>query len=77
VDTFDYKLELAKRDGQPIGKGRVPTAKQMASPWKFEKRGQSGLWISDLFPELAKQADRLCLINSMMTHVPAQPLTYI
>jgi hypothetical protein len=77
VDTFDYKPELAKRDGQPIGKGRVATAKLMASPWKFEKRGQSGLWISDLFPELAKQADRLCLINSMKTDVPAHPPAYI
>jgi hypothetical protein len=77
VDTFDYKPELAKRDGQPIGKGRVATAKLMASPWKFEKRGKSGLWISGLFGEVAKQADRLCLINSMRTDVPAHPPAYI
>jgi hypothetical protein len=77
VDTFDYKPELAKRDGQPIGKGKVAAGKLLASPWKFDKRGQSGLWISDLFPELAKQADRLCLINSMQTDIPAHPPAYI
>ena len=77
VDTFDHKPELAKRDGQPIGKGRVPTAKLMASPWKFARRGQSGLWISELFPELARQADKLCLINSMKTDVPAHPPAFI
>jgi hypothetical protein len=77
VDTFDYKPELAKRAGKPIGKGRVAAAPLMPSPWKFEQRGKSGLWISELFSEVAKQADRLCLINSMRTDVPAHPPAYI
>lgn len=43
----------------------------MKSPWKFEKRGQSGLWISELFPELSKTADDLLIVNSMQTDIPA------
>jgi hypothetical protein len=43
----------------------------MKSPWKFQQRGQSGLWISDLFPELSKAADDMLIVNSMQTDVPA------
>ncbi|MEI6524811.1 MAG: DUF1501 domain-containing protein, partial [Planctomycetota bacterium] len=68
VDTFDYKPELEKADGQT---GPRPGSKWMKSPWKFEKRGQSGLWISELFPELSKTADDLLIVNSMQTDVPA------
>ena len=50
VDSFDYKPELAKRDGQSIGKGKVPNGKLMPSPWEVRQGGASGLWISDLFP---------------------------
>ncbi|MFY7891207.1 MAG: DUF1501 domain-containing protein [Pirellula sp.] len=68
VDTFDYKPELAKADGQT---GPRPGSKWMKSPWKFQQRGQSGLWISDLFPELSKAADDMLIVNSMQTDVPA------
>jgi len=68
VDTFDYKPELAKADGQT---GPRPGSKWMKSPWKFQQRGQSGLWISDLFPELSKTADDMLIVNSMQTDVPA------
>jgi len=68
VDTFDYKPELEKADGQT---GPRPGSKWMKSPWKFEKRGQSGLWISELFPELSKTADDLLIVNSMQTDIPA------
>ncbi len=50
VDSFDYKLELVKYAGKPIGKGKVPAGKLMAPVWEFKQRGQSGLWISELFP---------------------------
>jgi hypothetical protein len=77
VDSFDYKPELAKQDGQAIGKGKVPNGKLMRSPWEFHQGGESGLWISDLFPEVRKHADKLCLLNSMHTDIPAHPPAFV
>ena len=73
VDTFDEKPELARHDGQsdPAGKGKG--RKLLKSPFKFTRHGQSGLPISELFPELAKRADDLCLVNSMATDLPNHP----
>lgn len=68
VDTFDYKPELEKADGQS---GPRSGSKWMKSPWEFRQRGESGLWISELFPELSKVADDLAIVNSMQTDVPA------
>jgi hypothetical protein len=70
VDTFDYKPQLTRDNGKEIGFGRVPTAPLLASPWEFKQYGASGLWISDLFPELARHADDLCVVNSMQTDLP-------
>lgn len=71
VDTFDYKPKLASSEGKG---GRVGAgSKLMASPWEFRQHGQSGLWISDLFPEVAKHADELCLIRSMFCDQPTHP----
>ncbi len=68
VDTFDYKPQLAQDADKPAdSRGRRVW---MPSPWKFRRRGQSGVWISDLFPHLAQHADDLCIINSMHTDVP-------
>jgi hypothetical protein len=77
VDSFDYKPELVKYAGKPIGKGKVPTGKLLPPVWEFQQRGQSGLWISDLFPHVAKQADKLCLIRSMKTDVPNHPPAFL
>lgn len=77
VDTFDYKPRLTRDHGKEIGVGKVPTGLLLKSPWEFRQRGQSGLWISDLFPELAKQADRLCVINSMQTDLPAHTQAFL
>ena len=71
VDTFDYKPELAAHDGQSVSGKYRAGAVLMASPWKFAQHGKGGLWISELFPELAKHADRLCLLRGMATDVPA------
>ncbi|MBM3975893.1 MAG: DUF1501 domain-containing protein [Planctomycetes bacterium] len=71
VDTFDYKPELAKHDGQALSGRYRQGAKLMASPWEFRQHGQSGLWISALFPKLAAHADKLCLLRGMQTDVPA------
>ena len=71
VDTFDYKPRLATDDGKTgNGKGN---RKFMKSPFAFAQHGQSGLWLSELFPELAKHADELCLVNSMHTDLPNHP----
>ena len=69
VDTFDYKPELIKNDGK-TGAFRGSLLK---SPWEFKQRGKSGLWISEMFPELGKQADELCLLRGMHTDQPVHP----
>jgi hypothetical protein len=76
VDTFDYKPKLAEHDGQTLS-GYRQGAKLMASPWKFTQSGKSGLWISELFPELARHADELCLVHGMYTDVPAHPQAFV
>jgi hypothetical protein len=69
VDTFDYKPLLTRDDGKSFS-GKIPSSidavpKLLGSPWKFKQHGESGLWVSDLFPEVAKVSDRLCVIRSM------------
>ncbi len=76
VDTFDYKPKLTADNGQSFRGARAAFAKLLASPWKFAQHGKSGLWMSELYPELAKRADELCLINSMYTDVPAHPQAF-
>lgn len=68
VDTFDYKPALIKADGQSGGRGRL-----MAPISRFRQHGQSGLWISDLFPNVSKNADDLCLIRGMHCEQPNHP----
>ncbi|MEM1069138.1 MAG: DUF1501 domain-containing protein [Planctomycetota bacterium] len=71
VDTFDYKPLLARDDGKPLPFSLPPNIdavpKLMNGPWKFRQRGESGLWVSDLLPEMAKEVDSLCVIRSMHT----------
>lgn len=72
VDTFDYKPKLTADDGQPAprGRGGFRGGKLLGSPFQFSQQGESGLWISDLFPEVARHADKLCILNSMHTDLP-------
>lgn len=70
VDTFDYKPLLQRDDGKPLpfAKPRVfssQTGLLLKSPWKFRQYGQSGGWVSELFPHVAGCVDDLCIINSM------------
>ena len=69
VDTFDYKPRLQKDDGKSLpfeaAKNISAKLRLMKSPWKFSRHGQSGAWISELFPHIAQCADDLCVINSM------------
>lgn len=81
VDSFDYKPRLIADHNKPF---QVPARmleafapnnraveKYFKRPqWTFRQRVQSGLWISDLFPEIAKCADDLCLIRSMRNDHP-------
>jgi hypothetical protein len=72
VDTFDPKPSLQKHAGEkPTGKlFRAAQAGFAPSPFKFEPHGQSGVVLSELFPNLALCADDLCVIRSMHTDVP-------
>ena len=82
LDTFDYKPELIRRDGQPMpGSEKLITfqGEQGAltkSPWEFKPRGQSGKMISELVPHLAELADDICFIHSVQgktnTHGPGE-----
>ena len=70
VDTFDYKPLLKRDHGKPLPFKRPKvvsseTFNLLQSPWNFKQYGQSGAWVSDLFPETAKMADDLCIIRSM------------
>jgi len=78
VDTFDFKPKLSADSGKPSDRpGRILGAKLMGSPWKFHQRGESGLWISELFPEVTALADQLCVVRSMHTDQPAHPEAYL
>ncbi|MSU04996.1 MAG: DUF1501 domain-containing protein [Pedosphaera sp.] len=74
VDTFDPKPALTRYDGKPLPMEYIRTERKtgaaFASPFKFQKYGQSGLEISELFPKIAAHADDLAVIRSMQANVP-------
>ncbi len=77
VDTFDPKPMLKTHEGKAIGADAVSKRSQSSanrvwfgSPWEFKQRGQSGLWVSELFPHLAKVADHFCVVRSMVGELP-------
>jgi len=72
VDLFDYKPQLAKDHGKP-GRGGRGGAKLLGSPWEFKQHGRSGLWMSELLPELSNHADELCMLKGMHTDIPNHP----
>src|SRR5712692_6824729 len=70
VDTFDYKPLLQRDHGKPLPLQRPKvvsseTFNRLKSPWEFKQHGQSGMWVSELFPELSKRVDDMCFIKSM------------
>ena len=80
IDTFDPKPMLDKRDGEEVEfyelrTRQVSRQRVFRSPWKFKQYGQSGRWVSELFPHLATCVDRFCLLRGMHTegvaHGPA------
>ena len=75
VDTFDHKPALVRDKGKELPKFR--NRELMPSPWEFKRQGQSGLQVSELFPNLAQHADDLCLLNGMYSSVPAHPQSFL
>ena len=78
VDTFDYKPDLYKLEGQkPPGIPSVTfegPSGNIAKPfWDFKPRGQTGKMVSDLLPNLAEMVDEFCFIHSMNTQTSAHP----
>ncbi len=75
VDSLDYKPELIRSDGKLIDFtgvrfgtfGNASKRKLLKPLWDFKQYGQSGRWVSDLFPHLGKHVDKLCFIHSMHT----------
>jgi hypothetical protein len=71
VDTFDYKPELIRRAGKPFdpdGKLQFFASRPgncQPGFWKFRRHGESGLWMSDLFPKLATCIDDMAFVYSM------------
>lgn len=89
IDTFDYKPVLQQQDGRPLPTsirdslkgGKFADVlhgtddKLLASPFKWRQHGESGMWISDLFPHTARHVDKLCFLHSVQAdsnnHAPA------
>lgn len=70
IDTFDYKPLLQRDHGKPLPfkRPRVVSSETfnlLKSPWEFRQHGASGIWVSELFPEVAKCVDDLCMVHSM------------
>ncbi len=82
VDTWDYKPELNRRDGQDLagfdrdtGFFRDQVGPIMRSPFRFRQHGQCGKYVSEIFPNLARHVDKMAFIHSLWTdsnnHSPA------
>ena len=73
LDTFDRKVALERYAGREIPdalKTERRTGAALPSPFAFARHGESGLEVSELFPSVARHADRLCVIRSMHADVP-------
>ena len=75
VDTFDHKPLLAKHAGERpeiVNRKSLRNTQMglMPSPFGFQQYGQSGKWVSDIFPETAKCVDDICFVHSMYTDIP-------
>jgi len=82
VDTWDYKPGLAARDGQELegfdkntGFFTENVGPVMRSPFQFQQHGESGTWVSEIFPNLARHVDKMAFLHSCQTdsnnHSPA------
>src|SRR5690242_14091083 len=74
VDTFDPKPLLAKYAGKPLPRANLRTERRTGaafpSPFKFQRHGESGIEVSELFPHVAEHIDDIAVIRSMHADVP-------
>ncbi len=77
VDSFDPKPRLAKENGEdPKKKFTVDktqfdnVGKILKSPWEFQQYGESGIWVSELFPHIAQCVDDIAVVRSMVSNFP-------
>jgi hypothetical protein len=77
VDSFDPKPRLTLENGQdPYRKFKVDATqfnnigRILKSPWEFKQYGESGIWVSDLFPHIAECVDDLAVVRSMVSDFP-------
>jgi hypothetical protein len=82
VDTWDHKPELTRRDGQEVagfdqntGFFAGAAGPLMKSPFRFSRHGESGTWVSEIFPNLSRHVDKLAFLHGCWTdsnnHAPA------
>ena len=84
MDTFDYKPALEKLHGQMLGPKEkpegftAPAGAMMKSPFQFAQHGQSGRWVSSVFPEQAKLVDEMAFLMAMQSKTNVHgPGTYM
>lgn len=84
VDTFDYKPTLDRLHGQPFDPGEHVEAvtstpgQLMKCPFRFRRHGQSGRWVSDAFPHLARHVDELAFLMSVASRTNVHgPASYL
>ena len=73
MDTFEYKPTLQRNDQRVAPGGATLTA----SKFRFARHGQTGTWVSNLLPNLAKHVDKFCFLRGLHTDTPAHPQAVI
>ncbi|MBI5757623.1 MAG: DUF1501 domain-containing protein [Planctomycetales bacterium] len=73
MDTWEYKPQL-QADGGKVGPGGGMLT---ASKFKFQQHGQTGTWVSELYPHVAQHVDKFCFIRGLHTDTPAHPQAVI
>ena len=73
MDTFEYKPHLQRTDQRVAPGGAILTA----SKFRFARHGQTGTWVSNLFPHTARHVDKFCFLRGLHTDTPAHPQAVI
>ncbi|MBL8849983.1 MAG: DUF1501 domain-containing protein [Planctomycetaceae bacterium] len=83
MDTFDYKPELERRHGEQVDFGIKAAATStpgavMKSPFEWQQHGQSGRWVTSVFPRIAEQVDSLAFLMAMTSQTNVHgPASYL
>lgn len=73
MDTWEYKQQVQENDGK-VGPGGGTL---VASKFKFSQHGQTGTWVSELYPHTARHVDKFCFLRGLHTDTPAHPQAVI